>query len=145
MGFNTTNKNGLSTTWGECGCSELRCIHWNNWSMDSIPRVQIKDTMSEKEKKLFSRYNDNCEATELVWIELEIQAMEREESRSKDRYRNQPNRMGIAGQWAYDNRKTTEELLGIDRDSEYVSYDNQGSSEVIRYDEEEINPFESHR
>jgi hypothetical protein len=79
MGFNTKNENGLKTTWGECGCSKLRCIHWDNWSLDSMPRVTITPNHTAKEKAHFERYNAVAESAELLWIELEIQAMEQEE------------------------------------------------------------------
>ena len=137
MGFNTTNKNGLNTTWGECGCDELRCVHWNNWDMASIPRVSITDSMSEKEIAHFERYNEECEATELLWIGLEIERLEAMEKQGKtSRYRDLPNRMGKGTQWAYENRKATEELLGIDGDSEYALFDNQGATDVVRYDDD---------
>lgn len=139
MGFNTTNANGRRTTWGECACEELRCVHWNNWDMSNVPRINITDDMTDVEKAAFKRYNDSCEETELLWIELEIKALERQEAEKQgktSRYKDRSNRMGIAGQWAYENRKATEEVLGIDRDSEYAVFDNQGSTDAIRYDDE---------
>lgn len=145
MGFNTTNKNGLKTTWGECGCDELRCVHWDNWDMTSIPRVAITDSMNEKETAIFERYNENCEATELLMIELEIERLEALEKQGRtSRYKDIPNRMGKATQWAYENRKITEELFSINDEEEYALFDNQGSTDAIRYDDD-FDYDDSHR
>lgn len=136
MGFKTSK---INTSWSDCTCVELRCRHWNNFSMCDIPRATITDDMSDKEVALFERYNQSCEDTELLWIELEIIALEKLEAEKQgktSRYKDRSNRMGIAGQWAYENRKATEEVLGIDRDQEYAVFDNQGSTKAIRYDDE---------
>ena len=146
MGFNTTNANGSRTTWGECACDELRCKHWNNWDMSDIPRIDITDEMTESERLAFERYNDSCEETELLWIELEIKQLEQQEQKKaqEPRYRDRNNRMGVAGQWAYENRKVREEMLGIDRDSEYAMFDDQGVVGAVRFDDE-YDFEESHR
>lgn len=86
MGFNTTNKNGSNTQWGECNCEELRCSHWKNWDMTQLPRIEITDDMSDADKALFASYNDNCEEVEDLWIELDLKlldAMEKEERKPK--------------------------------------------------------------
>lgn len=132
MGFNTKNENGLKTTWGECGCSKLRCVHWDNWSLDSMPRVTITPNHTVKEKAHFERYNAVAESSELLWIELEIQAMEQEERRRK------PTTPKA--------KKRTEEAAAeyiVEREME-AFFDNQGSSDAIRYDDEE-EPSDTHR
>jgi hypothetical protein len=123
MGFKTIKTN---TSWSDCTCVELRCRHWNNFSMADIPRATITKDMNSKEVALFERYNQACEDTELLWIELEIKALEKLEAQKQgktSRYKDRPNRMGIAGQYAYENRKITEEMLGIDRDQEYALFE----------------------
>lgn len=136
MGFNTKNENGLKTTWGECGCDTLRCIHWNNFDMASIPRVAITDSMSEKEIAHFERYNENCENTELLWIELEIQAMEQEERKTRS---DAGKRKGLRSYYGH------EVMDEIYNPSLNTIVDNQGSTDAIRYDDEEIDPFTTHR
>tara|TARA_Y100000114_G_C11747282_1_gene322307 strand:+ start:767 stop:1141 length:375 start_codon:yes stop_codon:yes gene_type:complete len=51
--------------------------------MTNIPRVTITDSMTDKEKALFQSYNDNCEAVEDLWIELDFQMWEQMEQASK--------------------------------------------------------------
>lgn len=134
MGFNTKNENGLKTTWGECGCDALRCIHWNNFDMTSIPRVAINDSMSDEETALFERYNENCENTELLWIGLEIALLEAEEKGRK------------TSTSKASKKRTEEEEIEylVEREME-AFFDNQGSTDAIRYDDEEIDPFTTHR
>ena len=163
MGFNTTNKNGLKTTWGECACDELRCVHWNNWDMASIPRIEITDSMDEEEVEHFERYNENCEAVELLWIELEIKRLEHDEEEAKAKRKNDGRRRINGGGKHF--RKGTviftdpiieRELYGIshdvpdevlyrdeclDHDFEQVRtidtlYDNQGAVDAVRYDDD---------
>ena len=79
MGFNTTNKSGSNTPWGECNCTELRCRHWKNWDMTQLPRITITDDMSDKDVAMFTAYNDNCEEVEDLWIELDLKLIEKME------------------------------------------------------------------
>jgi hypothetical protein len=53
------------------------------FDMTNIPRVTITDSMTDKEKALFQSYNDNCEAVEDLWIELDFQMWEQMEQASK--------------------------------------------------------------
>ena len=55
----------------------------NRFDMTDIYRVTITDDMTPKEKALFQAYNDNCEAVEDLWIELDFQAWEQMELASK--------------------------------------------------------------
>ena len=83
MGFNTQNKSGSNTSWGECNCTELRCSHWKNWDMTQLPRITITDDMSDKDVAMFSAYNDNCEEVEDLWIELDLKLIDAEERASR--------------------------------------------------------------
>ena len=46
------------------------------FDMTDLYRVTITDDMTPKEKALFQAYNDNCEAVEDLWIELDFQLWE---------------------------------------------------------------------
>ena len=66
-----------------CNCymrPDFKCPHFD---MTNIPRVTITDSMTDKEKALFQSYNDNCEAVEDLWIELDFQMWEQMEQASK--------------------------------------------------------------
>lgn len=54
-----------------------------NFDMTDIYRVTITDDMTPNEKALFQAYNDNCEAVEDLWIELDFQLWEQMEAASK--------------------------------------------------------------
>jgi len=65
---------------------DARCPHFD---MTDLQRVTITDSMTDKEKALFQSYNDNCEAVEDLWIELDLQAMDQmEQAEKKLRKRN---------------------------------------------------------
>ena len=51
--------------------------------MTDLYRVTITDDMTPKEIEYFQSYNDNCEAVEDLWIELDFQAWEQMELASK--------------------------------------------------------------
>jgi len=53
------------------------------FDMTDIYRVTITDDMTPKEKAFFQAYNDNCEAVEDLWIELDFQMWEQMEQASK--------------------------------------------------------------
>ena len=57
-----------------------KCPHFD---MTDIPRITITDSMTDKEKALFQSYNDNCEAVEDLWIELDFQMWEQMEKAAK--------------------------------------------------------------
>ena len=57
-----------------------KCPHFD---MTDIPRIAITDSMTDKEKALFQSYNDNCEAVEDLWIELDFQMWEQMEKAAK--------------------------------------------------------------
>ena len=130
MGFNTTNKNGSKTLWGECNCTELRCIHWNNWDMADIPRITITDEMTDKERDAFERYNQSCEETELLWIELEIQRMEQEEKKPRKQRSDKGKRRRSR---SYIGAEVMEEIYNPSPDT---LMDTQGATEIVRYDDE---------
>ena len=46
------------------------------FDMTDLYRVTITDDMTPEEKELFQGYNDNCEAVEALWIELDLQLWE---------------------------------------------------------------------
>ena len=97
--------------------------------MTSIPRVAITDSMSEKEKAHFERYNEECEATELLMIELEIALLEAEEK-------------GRKTSTSKAKKRTEEQENDVWRE---VAIDHVGLVEPVRYDDEEIDPFTTHR
>ena len=53
------------------------------FDMTDLYRVTITDSMTPSEKEYFQSYNDNCEAVEDLWIELDFQAWEQMEQASK--------------------------------------------------------------
>lgn len=66
-----------------CNCylnPSIRCPHFD---MTDIQRVTITDSMTDKEKELFQGYNDNCEAIEDLWIELDLQRIDQMEEAAK--------------------------------------------------------------
>ena len=110
----------------------------SNWDMSSIPRVAITDSMSEKEKAHFERYNEECEATELLWIGLEIErleAMEKEprKTRSDAGKRRKPR--------AWFGADVMDEIHNPSPDT---LFDNQGATEAIRFDDD-FDYDDSHR
>ena len=55
------------------------------FDMTDLYRVPITDSMTDKEKALFQAYNDNCEAVEDLWIELDCQLIDQTEAAEKTR------------------------------------------------------------
>ena len=53
------------------------------FDMTDLYRVTITDDMTPEDKELFQGYNDNCEAVEDLWIELDFQLWEQMEQASK--------------------------------------------------------------
>ncbi len=66
-----------------CNCYMRPDFKCPRFDMTNIPRVTITDSMTDKEKALFQSYNDNCEAVEDLWIELDFQMWEQMEQASK--------------------------------------------------------------
>ena len=55
----------------------------NRFDMTDLYRVTITDDMTPEAKALFQSYNDNCEAVEDLWIELDFQKWEQMEKAAK--------------------------------------------------------------
>jgi hypothetical protein len=55
--------------------------------MHDLPRIEIREDMSQDLKDLLEGYNDQCERVEDLWTELDLQALEQAENRPKRRKR----------------------------------------------------------
>tara|TARA_Y100000592_G_C5407016_1_gene286190 strand:+ start:700 stop:975 length:276 start_codon:yes stop_codon:yes gene_type:complete len=55
--------------------------------MHDLPRIEIRDDMTQDLKDLLEGYNDQCERVEDLWTELDLQALEQAEEKAKRRRR----------------------------------------------------------
>ena len=98
--------------------------------MADIPRITITDDMTDTERAAFERYNQSCEETELLWIELEIQRMEQEEKKPRKQRSD------------FGKRRRSRSYIGGDVMDEIYNpsadtiMDTQGVTEIVRYDDE---------
>ena len=68
---------------------DMPCPHFR---MHALPRIEIRDDMTQDLKDLLKGYNDQCERVEDLWTELDLQALEQAENKAKRRRRSRRNR-----------------------------------------------------
>lgn len=73
----------------QCDCYLTRLVGVDkpcpHFLMHDLPRIEIRDDMTQDLKDLLEGYNDHCERVEDLWTELDLQALEQAASRPKRR------------------------------------------------------------
>ena len=80
----------------QCDCYLTRLVGVDkpcpHFRMHDLPRIEIRDDMTQDLKDLLEGYNDQCERVEDLWTELDLQALEQAENKAKRRRRSRRNR-----------------------------------------------------
>ena len=75
----------------QCDCYLTRLVGVDkpcpHFRMHDLPRIEIRDDMTQDLKDLLEGYNDQCERVEDLWTELDLQALEQAEKKAKKRKR----------------------------------------------------------
>ena len=73
----------------QCDCYLTRLVGVDkpcpHFLMHDLPRIEIREDMTQDLKDLLEGYNDQCERVEDLWTELDLQALEQAASRPKRR------------------------------------------------------------
>ena len=73
----------------QCDCYITRLVGVDkpcpHFRMHDLPRIEIRDDMTQDLKDLLEGYNDQCERVEDLWTELDLQALEQAETKRRKR------------------------------------------------------------